>query len=266
MLAGRTANTRMRLNSTNTWIRHVQFVTRQLTFQAIIVLLGSRLSGGDCSLLINRRMFMSDSTNDPKLAKAEAKAAAAKAKALRPWFKKKRFIVPIALVVIIGLSQAMNGGGNNSGSDGGNSSSENSTDEGTVETRLGIGDKAVDGKFSFTVTKVTCGIESVGSDLLGAEAQGQFCQLDLEIENVGDEPQTMFADNQKVFDVEGREFSADTSSMFYLEGGSDAWLKEINPGNTLTGSILFDVPADASLDYVELHDSAFSGGVEVSLK
>lgn len=52
---------------------------------------------------------MSDSSNDKKMAKADFKAARAKAKALRPWFKKKRFILPIAFVVIFGLSSAING-------------------------------------------------------------------------------------------------------------------------------------------------------------
>ena len=53
---------------------------------------------------------MSEPTIDPKLAKADAKAATARAKALRPWFKKKRFIVPIAIVLIAGISTAANGG------------------------------------------------------------------------------------------------------------------------------------------------------------
>ena len=57
---------------------------------------------------------MSNSSQDKKLAKADAKAAAAKAKALRPWFQKKRFILPIALMVVIGISVATNSGGNNS--------------------------------------------------------------------------------------------------------------------------------------------------------
>jgi hypothetical protein len=57
---------------------------------------------------------MSNSSQDKKMAKADAKAAAAKAKALRPWFQKKRVIIPVALAVIIGISVASNSGGNNS--------------------------------------------------------------------------------------------------------------------------------------------------------
>jgi hypothetical protein len=54
---------------------------------------------------------MPDSSNEKKLAKADAQAAKAKAKAMRPWFQKKRFIAPIALVAIIGISAATNSGG-----------------------------------------------------------------------------------------------------------------------------------------------------------
>ena len=53
---------------------------------------------------------MSDSTNkkqndkdEVQAAKADFQAAKARAKALRPWFKKKRFIIPIALVVLLGF-------------------------------------------------------------------------------------------------------------------------------------------------------------------
>ncbi len=37
---------------------------------------------------------------DPRAAAAAAKAYA---KATRPWFKKKRFIIPIAIVVLLGI-------------------------------------------------------------------------------------------------------------------------------------------------------------------
>jgi hypothetical protein len=43
-------------------------------------------------------------------ASANAKIAKAQAKALRPWYKKKRFALPIALLVVVVLGQAMNGG------------------------------------------------------------------------------------------------------------------------------------------------------------
>lgn len=43
--------------------------------------------------------------------KAAAKAAKAYAKATRPWFKKKRFIIPAALVGLMVIGSALGGGG-----------------------------------------------------------------------------------------------------------------------------------------------------------
>jgi hypothetical protein len=60
---------------------------------------------------------------DYKDAKAQAKAAKAYAKAQRPWYKKKRFIIPLAIVAIVVFVQLGKGGGDpqtvatNTGSD-----------------------------------------------------------------------------------------------------------------------------------------------------
>jgi len=53
----------------------------------------------------------SEQANEAKEAKADAIAAKAKAKALRPWYVKKRVIVPVALVLLIGVNSAINSGG-----------------------------------------------------------------------------------------------------------------------------------------------------------
>ena len=53
---------------------------------------------------------MPDSSSNKKSTKADSAAAKAKAKALRPWFQKKRFIIPIALVALMGISIASNPG------------------------------------------------------------------------------------------------------------------------------------------------------------
>lgn len=209
---------------------------------------------------------MSEPTNDPKIAAADAKAAKARAKALRPWFKKKRFILPIALVVLIGISQAAGGGKSAGTNDTGNTDTSNSAEETPEPKALGIGDTAVDGKFSFTVASVKCGIKSVGTKYLGKKPQGQFCAVSVKVENTGKEPETMFADNQKIFDDQDREFAPDTSAMIYMKDGGDTWVKEINPGNTLEGVLLFDLPKDATPKTIELHENAFSTGVTVELK
>lgn len=49
--------------------------------------------------------------DDPKAAKADAAAERARAKAMRPWYKKKRFIIPLAILVLAIIGIALGGGG-----------------------------------------------------------------------------------------------------------------------------------------------------------
>jgi hypothetical protein len=46
---------------------------------------------------------------------------------------------------------------------------------------------------------------------------------------------------------------------------NQTFLNNINPGNEVTGTLVFDVPAGVELAALELHDSLFSGGVKVAL-
>ncbi len=127
-----------------------------------------------------------------------------------------------------------------------------------------IGTPVRDGKFEFTVKSVKCGISTVGNQYLNTKAQGQFCAVQLNIENIGDEPQSMFADNQLAFDAKERKFSADSKASIYDDSSQVLW-EEINPGNSVKGKVYFDVPKGAKLTQLELHDSMFSDGVKVAL-
>jgi hypothetical protein len=57
-------------------------------------------------------------TIDPKSARAEAKAAKARAKAIRPWYKRKRFIFSGIIVLVIIIIVAVSAGGKKSTSSG----------------------------------------------------------------------------------------------------------------------------------------------------
>lgn len=50
-------------------------------------------------------------SNERQEARAEAAAAKARSKAMRPWYKKKRFIIPLALLAIIVISAIAGAGG-----------------------------------------------------------------------------------------------------------------------------------------------------------
>lgn len=209
------------------------------------------------------------------------------------WFKKKRLMIPAGVVGVIILGSALGSAGGDepttpaAGSTTTSSPAETSSapsaspaaaattsaspaataapkPAATKPAGPRVGSKVRDGKFEFVVSKVTCGIKSVGNEYLNTKAQGQFCRLDVSISNIGDEPQTMFADNQIAYDSKGRKFSADSEASIY-DDKSEVLLEEINPGNTIKGRVYFDVPKNVKLAKVELHDSAFSDGVDVAL-
>jgi hypothetical protein len=148
----------------------------------------------------------------------------------------------------------------------GETAAEPEPEKTTTEASTGIGDPVKDGKFQFTVTKVACGKKSVGSSLLNQKAQGQFCLITLKVKNIGDEAQMFAGSNQKAFDAKGTEYSNDTSAEIYANSEAQTFLNEINPGNSVTGKLVFDVPKSTKLTRMELHDSIFSGGVEINLK
>jgi hypothetical protein len=130
----------------------------------------------------------------------------------------------------------------------------------------GIGSKVRDGSFEFTVRSVKCGIKSVGdpSGFVTQKAQGQFCRVAVKVQNIGTSAQSMFSGNQYAFDSGGRKFTSSTEAALY-DQSSQLLFTDVNPGNNVEGNIYFDVPKGASLDHLELHDSAFSDGVSVSV-
>jgi hypothetical protein len=122
-----------------------------------------------------------------------------------------------------------------------------------------------DGQFQFVVTGVSCGHESVGESFVTRKAQGQFCIVTLTVRNVGTEDRT-FADSfQEALDADGREYRADTAAGVIVNENADVVLNVVKPGHKLTGKIVFDVPDDAELATLKLHDSPFSNGAVVTL-
>ncbi|MEU8405628.1 DUF4352 domain-containing protein [Micromonospora sp. NPDC048842] len=128
-----------------------------------------------------------------------------------------------------------------------------------------IGQPARDGKFEFTVKSSKCGVAKIGSDLLGQKAQGQFCLVTLIVKNIGKEAQMLDGSSQKAYAADGTEYSADTGAAIYANKNAETFLNDINPGNQVTGVVVFDIPKNVKLTKLELHDSMFSGGVDVAL-
>jgi hypothetical protein len=122
-----------------------------------------------------------------------------------------------------------------------------------------------DGKFEFTVSGVNCSKNVIGTPPVSKTAQGVFCMVAVKVANVGNEAQTFDASSQKAHDASNREYSADSSAAIYLGDAGKSFLEQPNPGSAVNGQLVYDVPKGTKLAQIELHDSPFSGGVEVNL-
>jgi hypothetical protein len=87
----------------------------------------------------------------------------------------------------------------------------------------------------------------------------------MNVKNIGKEPQTFSDSNQKGFAAAGTENSTDSGAALVANEDAAVLFTDINPGNQVTGVIVFDIPKDVKLVKLELHDSAFSGGTTVQL-
>ncbi|MDQ0425560.1 DUF4352 domain-containing protein [Cellulomonas iranensis] len=186
----------------------------------------------------------------------------------RSWFARHKILTTLgAVVVVVAVASALGGGGDDAppaSSAASAPAGDAPADESPASTAAGIGTPVRDGKFEFTVTGVEPGVTRVGDDVFGQDAQGLFLLVHVAVTNIGDEAQYFDGSSQKLTDTQGRTHSADTGAAIYL-GDAQSFLNQINPGNSVQGTVVFDVPADAAPATVELHDSPFSGGVEVTL-
>jgi Domain of unknown function (DUF4352) len=189
----------------------------------------------------------------------------------RPFYKKTWFALAAGLTGLAIVGSAVGGGTavREIAAAAGEASADVLTGEGAepaddASALLGIGQDAADGRFSFVVDGVDCRLTEIGDEYLGTTAQGKFCVVDLTITNTDDEPQSFFGENATLFNADGQKFSADSEAAIYLAEAQSLY-EEINPGNSVASKIVFDVPADVTPTSIELHDSAFSGGVTVSL-
>jgi hypothetical protein len=134
----------------------------------------------------------------------------------------------------------------------------------------GLNHAADDGKFRFVVTVFKCGQTYLMNDnqFENATAQGQWCLMSLDYQNIGSEAQGFETSAQYVYDASGKQYSADTSGTMAANpsGSQCIAYQQVNPGVSSSCVVAFDVPKGMALTYATLHDSSFSGGVKVSLQ
>ena len=184
------------------------------------------------------------------------------------FFKRHKILTVIGVIVLLAIIGGAAGGGNKTSNNSGTTNTnETKKAEQAKPAMAKLNEVARDGKFEFTVASVECGKASVGTnEYLTKQAQGQFCLVNVTAKNIGSEAQTFDSSSQYLYDAANSKFSADGTASLYANPQGSTFLNQINPGNSVSGILVFDVPKDKTPVTAELHDSPFSGGVKVTLQ
>lgn len=83
--------------------------------------------------------------------------------------------------------------------------------------------------------------------------------------NIKGGAQTFGASNQKAVDASSKQLSTDDSAIIYVPNGSASAFSTVNPGVSIDVQIVFQLATGDTIKYLDLHDSAFSGGVKVNV-
>jgi hypothetical protein len=201
----------------------------------------------------------SDSPRNPK---AEAKAAKAYAKAMRPWYKKKRVIIPAGLVALMIAVSAGSGGGTGSGGASSGGSGASASSSGTSGK---VGQALTNAGTTYKVTNVNT-TDTIGDpDSFGERADGTFVIVDLQLTNNKDKTKTFMDSNAKLKTADGKEY--ETSDKAVLAFGDDnLMLKDIQPDLTTRGKLAFEVPpSKVTGSTLVIEDLWGSGEIKVNL-
>jgi len=199
----------------------------------------------------------------------------AEAKVKKAWYKRWWAIV---LFIIIGLMILVSLSGNNNTP----SSSLNSNSQDQIKATppqnqaakvYNLGDEIQAGDFKWKITKsATAKAISLGGALLdeklastaygGANADGVFLILDVEVENTGKTAQYLMDSFVKLVDDQSREFSPDSTAALYLKPvGSAILFEEINPGIIKKGKIVYDVPEGIKVANVKISSNLLGSSI-----
>jgi serine/threonine protein kinase len=131
---------------------------------------------------------------------------------------------------------------------------------GTVKIR----EPGADHGMRFLVNSLACGTKRLGNPPKTLTANGTFCLADVRVTNTGAQPATLEADKQRLYDTKNRSYHAVAYGSQVIPGSR--LFEPIKPGQTTSGSIVFDVPASAAADHLVLHGGDGSGkGLTVTL-
>lgn len=183
------------------------------------------------------------------------------------WFARHKILTALLVVVVVIVIASQSGGDSSEGqaSSAGTTAEGNasdvSADESASEVTAKIGDLVDANGMGVTVTSIDAGATVTG-DLFTGEPQGQYVVVGLSVANNGDSGEYFSQSDVKLIDDSGRQHSVASESM-WMDDAID--IEQINPGNSIEGSMLFDIPTDAVPTTLEVSSGWLSSPALISL-
>lgn len=129
-----------------------------------------------------------------------------------------------------------------------------------------IGQPVEVGDWIVTVVAVGAPVEQVGDQYLNTQAQGSFVPISITAQNAGTSAQMFLASDLVAVDDQGRQFEYSSDAAIYAGDAGASMFDEVNPGNTLTGDLFYDVPDGATLVSLQVAAGLFAQPVTVALR
>ncbi|CUU57693.1 Serine/threonine protein kinase [Parafrankia irregularis] len=185
-----------------------------------------------------------------------------------PRFTPQRILgfAAVALVVVLAawfissITGADSDGGANDLRSGDRSESAQAP---TAPRTAKVGSPVRDDQLEFRANKIKCGEHQIGESFLARRATGQFCLVDITVTNRGTTARLLESSKQYLTTSAGERHSADFVARFYPSLNGGIW-DTIKPGDTVTGTFVFDIPADEKAKSLELHERPESLGVVIT--
>ncbi|WP_433599550.1 protein kinase domain-containing protein [Nocardia sp. CA-135953] len=126
----------------------------------------------------------------------------------------------------------------------------------------GLNSPVRDGKFEFVVTSVDSGVPRIGLQ----NASGSYSVVTVEVRNTSDEAKWFLPVGQRLVDTEGRQVDHNAiATMWQTTQRRYGYSFELQPGQTATTQLVFDIAQNATPSRLELHDFMLSNGATVEL-
>ncbi len=189
---------------------------------------------------------------------------------LRGWFRRHPIWTGIlGFLFLVWVIGAFGGGKKTKTSE--NPSTTTAANQPPTETKTEevtkIGESVQDKELAFTVVNIDTA-KTLGNQFTKSEAQGLFYIITLKIENKGSKTQMIDSLMLSLTDDQDRKYDRSIEGQTakgLSEGKVDLFLAQVQPGLSLEGDIVFDIPANATGLQLIVKGSVFSSGKKINL-